>query len=66
MALMFVFTTRVPTDVQMSEGSHSYFNEITMSYSAMGMQFERQVPVGYWIGIDRPNPGKQPCQASTI
>ena len=59
--VMLLFTLQVPNDVQMSEG-HSFVGAITMNYRAMNIHFEKQVPIGYWIGFDRPSPGSQPCQ----
>lgn len=60
--VMLLFTLEVPNDVQMSEGSHTFVGAITMSYRALNIHFEKQVPIGYWIGLDRPSPGSQPCQ----
>lgn len=60
--VMLLFTLQVPDDVQISEGSHTFVGAITMNYRAMNIHFEKQVPIGYWIGFDRPSPGSQPCQ----
>lgn len=58
--VMLLFTLQVPNNVEMSEG-HSFFGAITMDYRALNVHFEKQVPIGYWIGFDRPSPGTQPC-----
>ncbi len=62
---MLLFTLQVPSDVAMSEG-HLYFGAITMNYRALNVDFEKQVPIGYWIGFDRPIPGTQPCQPARL
>jgi hypothetical protein len=60
--IMLLFTLQVPNEVQMSEGSHTFVGAITMDYRVLNIHFEKQVPIGYWIGFDRPTPGSQPCQ----
>lgn len=62
--VILLFTLQVPSDVEMS--GHLFFGAITMNYRALNVDFEKQVPIGYWIGLDRPIPGTQPCQPARL
>jgi hypothetical protein len=64
--VMYVFTLHSPAADEFSEGGHAGIGAIEMQYEVMGVQFDKQVPIGYWIGLDRPLAGQTACQPTRM
>jgi hypothetical protein len=61
--VLFFVTITVPAGDQWSEGSSIDFNAVDVSYRVLHIDYDKEVPLGYWIKLHRPEPGKLPCQS---
>jgi len=55
-------TLHVPADLLFPPGHTTSFNTVHIWYRVLHVDMNKDVPMGFWIALDRPEAGALPCQ----